>query len=107
MSSSLESSVVFLHSFNDTSSASSTHVERFKPDMVYVQRSPVMPLSAFTLPFASFRRPSQVFGPLDCYGFLTHMAITTSSALFATLSIIAIPTSYSMEVKDKCWEQAM
>jgi hypothetical protein len=38
ISSSSESSVIFLPSFDDKFSAPSTHVERFKPRLVYQRR---------------------------------------------------------------------
>ena len=85
MSSSLESSIAFLPSFDDTFSAPSTQIERFQPGMVYQRRPPVLPPSAPVLPS----------GPLDRYGFPSLITGTTTSALSANLSSIAIPTAYS------------
>uniref|UniRef100_A0A2N9IA16 Retrovirus-related Pol polyprotein from transposon TNT 1-94 n=1 Tax=Fagus sylvatica TaxID=28930 RepID=A0A2N9IA16_FAGSY len=105
MSSSSESPVAFLPSFDDTLHDPRPLIERFQPGMVYQRRSPVLPPSAPILPPVPLRRSSRVSAPPDRYGF--PLTGTTSSALSATLSSIAVPTSYSQAVKEKCWQQAM
>uniref|UniRef100_A0A2N9IH78 Integrase catalytic domain-containing protein n=1 Tax=Fagus sylvatica TaxID=28930 RepID=A0A2N9IH78_FAGSY len=105
MSSSSESPVAFLPSFDDTLHDPRPPIERFQPGMVYQRRSPVLPPSAPILPPVPLRRSSRVSAPPDRYGF--PLTGTTSSALSATLSSIAVPTSYSQAVKEKCWQQAM
>jgi transposase InsO family protein len=93
MSSSSESPVAFLPSFDDTLHDPRPLIERFQPGMVYQRRSTVLPPSAPILPPVPLRRSSRVSAPPDRYGF--PLTGTTSSALSATLSSIAVPTSYS------------
>ncbi|KAJ0047009.1 hypothetical protein Pint_05360 [Pistacia integerrima] len=74
MSSSLESSIGFLPSFDDTFSAPNTQIERFQPGMVYQRRPPMLPPSVPVLPSNPLRRSSRVSGPPDRYGFPSLMA---------------------------------
>jgi len=101
MSTSAESSVIFLPFFGDKFSVSSTHVERFKPGMVYQWIPPVLPPSTPILPPTTLRRSFRASGPPNCYGFSSHMISTTTYTLSATLFFIAIPTGYSLVVKKK------
>ena len=67
MSFSVESYVIFLPFFGEKFSALSTHVERFKPKMVYRWIPLMLPLSAHVLPPIPLHRSSIVPSPPDYY----------------------------------------
>ncbi|KAJ0081098.1 hypothetical protein Patl1_12286 [Pistacia atlantica] len=91
MSSSLESSIAFLPSFDDTFSAPSTQIERFQPGMVYQRRPPVLPPSAPVLPSAPLRRSSRVSGPPDRYGFPSLITVVDMSRIRIEDLLAAFP----------------
>nr|GMD01364.1 Retrovirus-related Pol polyprotein from transposon TNT 1-94 [Ipomoea batatas] len=101
-------------------SASPTHVHRFKHGCVYHRCTPpasdpptglsmasshqpattdsVLPSSSNPTPL---RRSSRPHKPVERYGFLTLLAMST------VLSSISIPTCYKKAMEHKCWQQAM
>lgn len=104
-----------LHAFHadpsSISSKSSPSPQRFKPNIMHVRRNRADTVALLPPqdppdpapdpdPVPPLRRSTRITRPPDRYAF-------SHASFLATLSTVAIPTSYSQAMKHECWRKAM